>query len=239
MRTAGASGLSASYVTDEYGQSAAANTPRYGYLGAAQRSTDNPGGMITMGLRIYNPTAGRFLSIDPVYGGGANTYSYCSDDPVDCADTSGEWDYYLNYNFGYVPMPVAISGIFEKFRNSFSKYFPIPGAASRLTGVGQEMNLHPKALGVSLYFPVKVSKISSSATSAGWTFDTRFGHPDWPGFISFRLYRSGLNVVLTIHGNVPALTGAGVIAQAAYFRQAIATWAPLATSFASLIRPFK
>lgn len=42
-----------------------------------------------MGVRLYNPAAGRFLSTDPVYGGNANAYDYCSGDAANCADTSG------------------------------------------------------------------------------------------------------------------------------------------------------
>jgi RHS repeat-associated protein len=90
MRTAGATGLTATYTTDEYGKAvASSSTPRYGYLGKEQRSSDNPGGLVAMGIRLFNPTTGRFLSTDPVYGGNANAYDYCSADAVNCADTSG------------------------------------------------------------------------------------------------------------------------------------------------------
>ncbi|WP_432843840.1 RHS repeat-associated core domain-containing protein [Dactylosporangium sp. CA-092794] len=61
----------------------------YGWLGAAQRWSDTPGGMALMGVRLYSPTTGRFLSSDPVYGGNANPYDYCHGDAVNCGDTSG------------------------------------------------------------------------------------------------------------------------------------------------------
>ena len=89
MRTAGAIGITATYVTDEYGKSESTSTPLYGYLGNAQRSADNPGGFITMGVRLYNSTTGRFTSTDSVYGANANPYDYCSGNPVTCADTNG------------------------------------------------------------------------------------------------------------------------------------------------------
>ncbi|WP_156374032.1 RHS repeat-associated core domain-containing protein [Cellulomonas sp. Leaf334] len=63
--------------------------PRYGWLGAAQRSADTPTGTILMGVRLYSPTTGRFLSVDPVAGGSANDYDYCRADPVNCTDLDG------------------------------------------------------------------------------------------------------------------------------------------------------
>lgn len=62
---------------------------RYGWMGAAQRAADTPGGLTLMGARVYAPGSGRFLSTDPVYGGNANAYEYCSGDSVGCADTTG------------------------------------------------------------------------------------------------------------------------------------------------------
>ncbi|MFI7577070.1 RHS repeat-associated core domain-containing protein [Micromonospora sp. NPDC049497] len=62
---------------------------RYGWLGSEQRAADTPIGMMLMGARLYNSVTGRFLSSDPVYGGNANAYDYCSGDGVNCSDTSG------------------------------------------------------------------------------------------------------------------------------------------------------
>jgi len=78
----------ATVISDEYGVTTSATTdpgsgvvsagagPRYGWLGAHQRATDGQGGLTLMGVRLYNPVTGLFLSTDPVYGGNPNTYAY-------------------------------------------------------------------------------------------------------------------------------------------------------------------
>jgi len=44
-----------------------------------------------MGVRLYNPATGRFLQVDPVYGGNANDYDYCNADPINCTDLDGRF----------------------------------------------------------------------------------------------------------------------------------------------------
>lgn len=60
----------------------------YGWLGTDKRSFDSLGGVSLMGVRLYNPSTGRFLSKDPLLGGNADAYVYPTD-PVDARDTSG------------------------------------------------------------------------------------------------------------------------------------------------------
>ncbi|GIF23507.1 RHS repeat-associated protein [Actinoplanes tereljensis] len=82
----------ATFETDEYGvarDAADIGDVRYGYLGQHQRASDNPAGVTLMGVRLYNPSSGRFTSVDPVPGGSANDYDYCNADSVNCSDTSG------------------------------------------------------------------------------------------------------------------------------------------------------
>ena len=63
--------------------------PRYGWLGGKQRATDTGAtGLTLMGVRLYSPIIGRFLSTDPVYGGNDNTYTYPAD-PVNSFDLDG------------------------------------------------------------------------------------------------------------------------------------------------------
>ncbi|MFN8157472.1 MAG: DNRLRE domain-containing protein [Candidatus Nanopelagicales bacterium] len=79
--------------TDEYGivsDGAGGSTagPRYAWLGTAQRDATAANGLTLMGVRLYNPVTGRFLSTDLVYGGNSTTYSY-PDDPVNKTDVTG------------------------------------------------------------------------------------------------------------------------------------------------------
>ena len=77
--------------TDEYGQNRTTNPlRRYQYVGTARRWTDTATNTVLMGARLYQPTTGRFLQIDPVEGGSANNYDYVAADPVNQLDLNGE-----------------------------------------------------------------------------------------------------------------------------------------------------
>ncbi|MBM9506803.1 DNRLRE domain-containing protein [Actinacidiphila acididurans] len=90
------SGAISAAFYDEFGNTA--NTSRFGWLGTAERRADTPTGLILMGVRLYDPLAGAFTSIDPVDGGSGNAYSYCSSDPVNCSDTTGTYSESENNN---------------------------------------------------------------------------------------------------------------------------------------------
>jgi RHS repeat-associated protein len=80
--------------TDEYGNPRdRQQAVRYGWLGGKQRSSETVAGLTLMGVRQYNPATGRFLSVDPEYGGNANAYEYCTADPVNCFDLDGKWGF--------------------------------------------------------------------------------------------------------------------------------------------------
>lgn len=89
-----ATGPTATFESDEFGNPKKGGTPRYGWLGGRQRRTELPSGIVQMGVRSYIPALGRFISVDPVAGGSANTYDYANADPVNQADPSGAkpWD---------------------------------------------------------------------------------------------------------------------------------------------------
>ena len=45
---------------------------------------------MAMGERVYAPSLGRFLQIDPVVGGSANAYDYVNQDPINDSDPTGQ-----------------------------------------------------------------------------------------------------------------------------------------------------
>ena len=95
------------FRADEFGnQNLGFGSPpgRYGWLGAFQRSGEALGGVILMGVRLYQPATGRFMSPDPVPGGSASAYDYCNADPVNCTDLGG------TFSFGSLLNVVAAVG---------------------------------------------------------------------------------------------------------------------------------
>lgn len=76
-------------TTDEFGRGNPA-PDRLGWLGSHQRySTGGVLKLVRMGVRLYDPTLGRFLQVDPVEGGSSNDYDYVSGDPVNELDLGG------------------------------------------------------------------------------------------------------------------------------------------------------
>lgn len=75
----------------EYGVPRDPNTKpaRYSWVGGKRRSSDDLADLILMGVRLYNPTTGRFLSVDPIPGGNANPYTY-PENPIDGYDLTGQ-----------------------------------------------------------------------------------------------------------------------------------------------------
>jgi RHS repeat-associated protein len=87
-----AAGIDAYFESTEFGVSRTSNTasPRYAWLGGKLRdSGDALAGIVLMGVRLYSPTLGRFLQVDPVPGGSANDYDYAYQDPLNKNDLDG------------------------------------------------------------------------------------------------------------------------------------------------------
>ncbi|MEV6509856.1 RHS repeat-associated core domain-containing protein [Streptomyces sp. NPDC051642] len=75
---------------DEYGNPEDSTTAtRYGRLGGKERSSDTVTGATPTGVRLYDPTTGRFLQTDPVPEGSANAYDYGNAEPLDHYDLDG------------------------------------------------------------------------------------------------------------------------------------------------------
>lgn len=100
----------------EYGapRSATAAPDTYGWLGAKKRSTNDLGGLTLMGVRLYNPTTGRFLSVDPVPGGNDNPYIYVTN-PTDMFDLNGQWGWWKRHHsqvFGGIKFGLGVGAAF-------------------------------------------------------------------------------------------------------------------------------
>jgi RHS repeat-associated protein len=88
--TTDAAGAFTAYpLTDEFGVGVA-HASRLGWLGDHERfSTGGNLGLTRMGVRLYDPSLGRFLQVDPVEGGSANDYDYSNADPINAVDLDG------------------------------------------------------------------------------------------------------------------------------------------------------
>ncbi|GAA1376017.1 RHS repeat-associated core domain-containing protein [Streptomyces beijiangensis] len=71
------------------GRHASQTSTQRGWLGSKQRSSETVTGATLMGIRLYDPTAGRFLSVDRIAGGSANAYDYAGANPVTNTDLNG------------------------------------------------------------------------------------------------------------------------------------------------------
>ena len=64
--------------------------------------TDPTSGLIQTGARLYDPTQGRFLSVDPMLGPGTpqslNSYAYTQADPINTSDPTGLWSWRDGWN---------------------------------------------------------------------------------------------------------------------------------------------
>ncbi|WP_412180993.1 RHS repeat-associated core domain-containing protein [Streptomyces goshikiensis] len=108
-----------------------------------------------MGVRLYSPSSGRFLSTDPVRGGNANAYEYCVGDPINCRDTSGAmrwgsrsysfwspaWWGIIHFNKSETVYLAWGSGIMFNAVWYAGGKFPIAGALARRLLIAVEMYL--------------------------------------------------------------------------------------------------
>jgi len=82
----------ANHTYDPFGAPAdtvPSNTTVHRFTGRWDKQYDTTTGDILMGARPYDPTTGRFLSIDPIPGGSLNNYDYAGQDPINNYDLAG------------------------------------------------------------------------------------------------------------------------------------------------------
>jgi len=71
------------------GDSPPTNTTAHRFTARWDKQYDTTSGLILMGARPYDPTTGRFLSVDPIPGGSLNNYDYAGQDPINNYDLTG------------------------------------------------------------------------------------------------------------------------------------------------------
>jgi RHS repeat-associated protein len=89
------SGFSAAPLTDAFGDWVDGNRQTYDWNGLwGYRNEALTGGLLKVGVRWYDPVAGRFLQQDPWLGFiyqplTLNAYGYCVNDPIQWVDPKG------------------------------------------------------------------------------------------------------------------------------------------------------
>ena len=104
----------AAYTYDPFGapeQTQPSNTTVERFTGRWDKQLDTSTGLVQMGVRPYDATLGRFLSVDPIEGGSLNAYEYAGQDPINGYDLTGEWSW-------------------KRFKSRFKKALPWIGLAA-------------------------------------------------------------------------------------------------------------
>lgn len=149
LDASGSAVLAGTSEADEFGVPKSPTSKTYAWLGAKERSTELPSGVIQMGVRSYVPALGRFLQVDPVVGGSLNDYDYAYQDPVNVTDLDGRCPVcgaaraLVNAIKGgakKAPKPKPPRAAIKKAAGTFdgalrNKVFRVPGRGTPITGM--------------------------------------------------------------------------------------------------------
>jgi RHS repeat-associated protein len=118
------------------------------------RGTQDPTGLTHIGAREYDPSLGRFISVDPVFDTddpqSMTGYSYCNADPVNCVDADGRWGFKKFFSkvaavasvASMIPGPIGTAaglisaGAYLAAGNKTEALWALAAAAAALVGAG-------------------------------------------------------------------------------------------------------
>jgi RHS repeat-associated protein len=84
------------------------STDPFGYKAQFGYYTDNENGLQLLTHRYYDPSAGRFLTRDPIsYSGGVNLFAYVRNNPLRFVDPIGNSTLQIGVGGGYILGPIA------------------------------------------------------------------------------------------------------------------------------------
>ena len=130
--------------------------------------------IIQMGSRVYLPTAGRFLQVDPVEGGTPNPYTYVGD-PINDNDYSGNFSFSGLINKIVHIITTVVRQVVQAVTAVIRAVASIPAVVARVASTSGGGSSNPKA--------VSAGKSTASFTFSGQTRSTYNGVPSADMFI--------------------------------------------------------